>query len=224
MFDDSSGTQGVLACRAVSAAEAVRRLDAAERTYERVVRQARGDQAIIAACERMMIRWANRNVHLLPKERYRATLEKLAARKIFHLGTLSRITRFVSEVDPIPTPLAEGWALAGDFQPMCELRMLETDIGPLWHLGIRAGDRLFVHLGSIAYRGALVIVSCRVTQEGGRRTTRHFAARILEFEAEEHGPVLRVGEGAEGLMLATSGAITVECVVFNRPDVLSGTR
>jgi hypothetical protein len=89
--------------------------------------------------------------------------------------------------------------------------------GVLAAVGIRAGDRLFVHIGSVAYRGAVVIASCRGEEKTG---IRHFAARILEFESQEHGHLMRVAEGSAGLMLAEPGAVQVECVIFNRPDVL----
>jgi hypothetical protein len=221
MLDERTGLQGVLACRAVSATEAVRRLDRAERTYERFVRRVSG-KASITACARLIAEWAHRHVDLLPEDRYGALLQRLcardpheSARRMFRQGTLSAVTRFVRQVDPVPPPLAEGWAMDPQFQPMAELRVLDPADGVLAAVGIDADDRLFVHIGSVAYRGAVVLASCEA--DGG---IRHFAARVLEFETGEHGHLMRIAEGADGLMLAQSGVVRVECVIFNRPDVL----
>jgi hypothetical protein len=179
---------------------------------------------LITAFAQLIMEWAHRHVDLLPEERYGAVLQRLgardpheAARRMFLHGTLSAITRFVRRVHPIPIPLAEGWALDSQFHPMAELRVLDSVNGVLAAVGIRAGDRLFVHIGSVAYRGAVVIASCRGEEKTG---IRHFAARILEFESQEHGHLMRVAEGSAGLMLAEPGAVQVECVIFNRPDVL----
>lgn len=221
MLEERTGLQEVLACRAVSAPEAVRQLDKASCTYERFVRRV-PCKASVAAFSRMIAEWAHRNVDLLPEERYGALLQQLgardphdAARQMFREGTLSAVTRFVRQVDRIPPPLADGWAMDPQFQPMAELRVLDPADGGLAAVGICAEDRLFVHIGSVAYRGALVLASCEA--EYG---IRHFAARILEFETEEHGHLMRMAQGSSGLMLAQPGVVRVECVIFNRPDVL----
>jgi len=82
--------------------------------------------------------------------------------------------------------------------------------------GIGAGDRLFVHIGSLVYRDALVIAS-RETEPG---KVRSFAARVLDLETEMRGPVLSVAGRSPAVVLAARGSFRVECVIFNRPDVL----
>ncbi len=134
----------------------------------------------------------------------------------FAAGTLPAITDFVRELDAVPPPLACGWAVLPEFGPMTELR-LRPDAGDFARRsGIGAGDRLFVHIGSLVYRDALVIAS-RANEAG---EVRHFAARLLDLETEQRGPLLAVAGRSPSLVLTARGSFRIECVIFNRPDVL----
>ena len=76
----------------------------------------------------------------------------------------------------------------------------------------------------LAYRGALVIAPCQVEPEPFERKPplRHFLARVLEPEKYNRGAVLKIAEGGDDTVVLTRrGGFTVECVVFNRPDLLS---
>ena len=224
------GLRAALSSGAVSDAEALRSLDAAEEAWRALLRHPHPDDHhihIVTACELQIMRWAHRHGRLLPEERRRATMERVearephgTARRLFEMGTLPAIARFVRQFEVVPKPLAFDWALLPEFQPMVELRLFEQDYKTL--AGIGCGERLFVHLGSVVYRGALVIASCDVVTDANAEGPRHFAARVLEFETAEHGPVLRYAEGAGGVLMAGPGNVTIECVIFNRPDVLSG--
>ena len=208
--------QPLLDCRASTKTEVLRQLDAAERYYESVAQTTSLPDdhraSIIASCERIIVRLADRNVHLLTPERYREAVERVAQRQRFDAGTLSAIARFIRRLDGIPPPLVNAWTTLRELQPLVELRVLET-VRFLLPLGIGPGDRLFVHLGSIAWRGALVLASC---ENGG--AIRHFAARVLEHETDDHGPLLRIA--GDMTVLASRRSIHVQCVIFNRPDVL----
>jgi len=208
--------QPVLDCRASTKAEVLRQLDAAERYYESVAQTASPPDdhqaSILAACERIIVRLADRNVHMLTPERYREAVERDTQRQRFDVGTLSAIARFIHRLDGVPPPLVNAWTTLREFQPLVELRVLET-VGFLLPLGIGPDDRLFVHLGSIAWRGALVLASC---ENGG--AIRHFAARVLEHETDDHGPLLRIA--GDMTVLASRRSIHVQCVIFNRPAVL----
>jgi len=82
---------------------------------------------------------------------------------------------------------------------------------PISEIGFE-GERLVVHIGNAAHPGALVVIS--------EEDARHRIVRLLGFETPHYGPILRVSSRDDGVVLAPRGVITVECVIFNRPDLL----
>src|SRR5205823_126230 len=91
--------------------------------------------------------------------------------------------------------------------------------------GILPGERLVVHLGTSAYEGALVIASCEFDPEPDAvwGIEGLMTARIVELESEEHGLRFRLLTDNEKLVEAPQGFMNVECVIFNRPDILDGS-
>lgn len=138
------------------------------------------------------------------------------ARHLFDAGTLSAVTRYVRQLDAIPGPLVNAWTILTKFQPMAELRVLPEATEFIVQSGIGAHDRLFVHIGRSVNRRALVIASHDIVPG----TVRHFVARVLEPETDERGPLLLVRDRNPPHVLAARETVRVECVIFNRPDVL----
>src|SRR5260370_41529541 len=130
----------------------------------------------------------------------------------FAAGTLPAITDFVRELDAVPPPLACGWAVLPEFGPMTELR-LRPDAGDFARRsGIGAGDRLFVHIGSLVYRDALVIAS-RANEAGG---VPPFAARPPDREADQRGPLLAVAGRFPSLLLPARASVRIAFGIFTR--------
>lgn len=110
---------------------------------------------------------------------------------MFDLGSLGSGAEFIGEVE---AAVSDRFARLPEFQPLSEI--------------VLRGERLVVHIGNRAYAGALVIISdLRIV-------------RLLGFETPRHGPIVRVSDRDDGVVLAPRGVITVECVIFNRPDLL----
>ena len=137
------------------------------------------------------------------------------AQRRFEEGRLPDVTRFVRQFEAIPPPLSGGWTELPNLQPIAELRVRDDAFTFIRQSGLGAHDRLFVHIGRTVYRGALVI-AVRLVREGDRP----FVARVMKLETEEQGPVLQIGDRYPPFVLAARGTVRVECVIFNRPDVL----
>ena len=178
--------------------------------------------AIVLDADDIMARWIERRARRRSAGQQRPAVDRvdassgsMSAQQLFEAGTLPAIARFVRQLEEVPAPLAGAWTSLPEFQPLCELRVKETAGELTKEARIEPGDRLFVHIGSITYRGALVIAAF---DDG--ETVRHCIGRLLVFETNDHGPVLRVGRGPKGVVLAEPGTVSVECVIFNRPDIL----
>ena len=209
-----------------SAADALRHLDHLEGVYETVLLNARPelDDLLVESCECMLTKWVHRHRRLLSYERYRAVIERVDARnphgwsrRIYDLGTLPSIARFVRQLDAVPAAIKDPWADAPELRPLAEITLRET-FGGFPHLWVQPRETLVVHLGSATYHGALAIVS--LDPDLSEATLRHALVRVLEVENRLHGAVLRVSDREDGVVLARRGSVTVECVIFNRPDVL----
>ena len=187
-----------------SPADAVRYLDRLEGGREALEREF---PDFVFSCERLILKWAHRYRHWLPYDRYLAAVARVEARdpkgwgrRMFDLGTLGSTARFMRELPAVPPEITDSFARLPEFRPLSQIAM--------------QGELLIVHIGSIAYPGALVIVS-------ESRPPQHTIVRMLGFETEYHGPIVRVSDEDDGVVLAPRGALTVECVIFDRPDVLS---
>lgn len=94
--------------------------------------------------------------------------------------------------------------------------------------GLRPHDRLLVHIGPDVYDGALVIFSVELPSGSPDRLGAHvlLAGRLLWSAADaEHSSfrsfAVRVRDGDGGIVEVSPGEATVECVIFNRPDLLA---
>lgn len=212
-----------------SAADALRHLDGVEAVYETVLLNARPalDDPLVENCERFLTSWVHRHRRLLPYPRYRDVIERVDARdphgwsrRIYDLGTLPWIARFIRQLDAVPAEVTDRMAGAPELQPLAEIALRETFSG-LPPGSIAPGETLVVHLGSLTCHGALAITSLD-PELSAAGTPWHALVRVLEFENRFHGPVLRISEGEDGVVVARRGSVTVECVIFNRPDVLGG--
>ena len=94
----------IVDCRTSTREEVLRRLDVVEQLHDSVQTAAPDEDraSILAACEGVITRIADRNVHLLTPERYRAAIERVTERERFEIGTLSAVTRFVRRIERIP--------------------------------------------------------------------------------------------------------------------------
>lgn len=220
---DAARLRTSLTCCPRSRGDAIRYLDAAEAVRETLLRNARPgevDAFIVARSELLMLKWAHTYRRLLPYARYLAVIDRVEAReplgwsrRMFDLGTLGDVAELVGELASRPRTVADRFAELPEFQPLAEIRM-DGVRGPL-----------VVHIGSIAYVGALAIVSeTDCDEDGPLPPLRHRIVRLLGFETPQHGAVIRVSDDARnGIVLVPRGAMTVECVIFNRPDLLSCT-
>ncbi len=231
--DDSlAELNAALANRVESEEDAIRFLDALEGIYNYIMktRPPELDAKAIAGWENYMMTWAHRNAAMLPAERYRATIERVEVReplgwtrRLFELSPLHTIARYIREIDGHPPGVTDPLSTHPDFQPLVEIELLDTASKLRTSAGIADGDRLVVHIGTLAYPGALVIVSHEPDPNQFLGLFGQMIARVLAPPTEEHGLLLRFSEdGDEGVAVIPSGVMNVECVIFNRPDVMSG--
>jgi len=231
--DDSlAELNAMLANRVESEEDALKFLDAVEGIYHYILKThpPELDAKAIAGWENYIMTWAHRNARMLPPERYRATIERVEAReplgwtrRLFELAPLHTIARFIRELDAHPTGVTDPLSTHPGFQPLVEIELLDTASKLRTQSGIADGDRLIIHIGSLAYPGALVIVSHEPDPNQFLGLFGQTIARVLELETEEHGLLLRFSEeGDDGIVLVPPGMMSVECVIFNRPDVMSG--
>lgn len=230
--EDQEFLENALAYRAESPEDAVKFLDALEGIYEGVKKAEPDADEALAGWENYMMTWAHRNAAVLPPERYHATIERVEARqplgwtrRLFELSPLPPVARFIGELAEHPPGVVDPLSTHPEFQPLVEIELLETAYSFLTGSGIRPGDRLVVHLGSFAYEGALVIVSCEFDPEPPEKwgVEGLMTARIVALESEEHGLRFRLLTDDEKVVEAPRGVMNVECVIFNRPDVLDGS-
>ena len=229
--DSLAELNAVLANRVESEEEALKFLDAVEGIYDYMMktRPPELDAKAIEGWENFIMVWAHRNARMLPPERYRATIERVEAReplgwtrRLFELSPLHTIARYIRELDAHPPGVTDPMSTHSDFLPLVEIELLDTASKLKTQSGIADGDRLIIHIGSLAYPGALVIVSHEPDPNQVLGLFGQMIARVLDLETED-GLLLRFSEdGDEGVVLAPPGMMDVECVIFNRPDVMSG--
>ena len=138
------------------------------------------------------------------------------ARRLFDDGTLPSVTRFLRQLDTVPMALINQWTVLSKFQPLAELRVRPEAAEFSAESGIGAAERLYVHIGRAVYRRALVIASREILPG----IPRPFLARVLQPETDDCGPLLKLAGRTPSVVLAARGTVRIECVIFNRPDLL----
>lgn len=222
--------------RARSRSEASELLQRAETARQMLVREL-GEQAdVTSEWDRFMSMWVHRNsifLSVATKERWLLRARRATGldpqRQLFGLGELSGISSFTGIHRRQPPGLTDPMSRDRRLRPITELTLRDDLPAGLTLSGLKPQDSLLVHMGSVAYDGALVILSMTVPisdpiwPEGVRLVT----ARILATEAPEcsykngYAIRIRVSDGEPDGLLIEPGGAHVECVIFNRPDVLA---
>jgi hypothetical protein len=184
---------------------------------------------VVAVIDQFMLVWAHRNLAYVTHADFNRFLNRAErhdpigrAQRLFRLSALPQIARFGRVLKRHPAGVTDVMSRARYMRPLCEIEL--TDGVPEWFAaasGLRPGDDLIVHLGSTAYEGALVLASMDAPPQPPRKigTTIVFAARLIKIDPAG-STTIRLRDGVEELEFA-AGEIAVECVIFNRPEVLA---
>jgi len=182
-----------------------------------------------------MLLWAHRNAAFISLATYERFFNRVEAheplgrvRRRFTLGKLPRISRLIHVFDRHPPGLIDVMSESPQFRALAEIELLD-DLPPgITACGLRPRDRLIVHPGPEMYDGALAVLSLEAParpDEFGK--TILVVARILSSEpAHDRSECFRtfrilLRDFDRSAIVIPAGDARVECVIFNRPDVLS---
>jgi hypothetical protein len=190
----------------------------------------------LGACDLFMLSWAHRNAAYVNRETYERLFERVEARqplgrvrRLFTLGKLPRISRLVTVFKRHPPGLLDPMSTTAEMRELAEIELLDELPAGITSAGLRPGDRLVVHIGSQMYQDALAIVSLEAPSERPEDPgmTILLAGRIIAYEADDRRSPYFVSielllcEGDPATFVIPPGEARIECVIFNRADVLA---
>ena len=194
-----------------------------------------GDETLATLLDEFILLWVNRNFGFLSRAAFERTFRRVEARsprgrakRLFDLSELPQISRFIKMHRRHPARVVDPHAMHRRLRPLVEIE-LTPDLPPSLELsGLRAHDRLIVHLGPEVHEGALALWSFDVVGPSPDRLgpTGVFLGRLLEAWPGEDPSLrhvrVRLNDADPTGVELEAGSVAVECVVFNRPDLLTG--
>jgi hypothetical protein len=204
-----------------------------EAARSEAVSEARESSAVVGVIDHFMLLWAHRNSAWLTNadyERFFRRVEKREpigrAQRLLNLSALRPVARLVRVLRRHPAGVVDIFSRVRRLRPLVEIELGdELPIG-ITKCGLRAGERLIVHVGSEAYVGALAIFSMEAPSPSPRTlgSTILFVRRILSFgidsEQSARSCTVRLRHDEAGGVELPFGEVGVECLVFGRADVL----
>jgi hypothetical protein len=234
--DQFRALTAVLARRARSHREAKQAMARMEAARDELCAGADPSSDDVGAYDLFMLSWAHRNAAYVSRETYARLFDRVEARqpmgrvrRLFALGKLAQVARLVTVFERHPPGVTDPMSVTAEMRELAEIELRDDLPAGIRSAGLRARDRLIVHVGSQMYQGALAIVSIEApgAQPGEEGVTILLAGRIVSYEADDRRSPhfasleLLLCEGDPATFIIPPGEATVECVIFNRGDVLA---